>query len=78
MYYSFAMEEKWMLKLLGVPRSKVLEWSITMAETSIRFARVHEPEKVQRYEKHLRELKAHQSIELLNSGLYPTIQNNRQ
>ena len=61
-----------MLKLLGVPQSKVLEWSITMAEISIRVARVHEPEKVQRYERHLQELKAYQAKELLYNDLRST------
>ena len=67
-----------MLKLLGVPRSKVIEWSIRMAKVSIDTARIHEPEKVQRYEKHLQELKTYQAKELLGSGLYPTFQNNHQ
>ena len=61
-----------MLKLLGVPQSKVLEWSITMAEISIRVARVHEPEKVQRYERHLQELKAYQAREALYNDLRST------
>ena len=66
------MEENWMLKLLGVPQSKVLEWSITMAEISIEVARNYEPEKVQRYERHLQELKAYQAREALYDDLRST------
>jgi len=51
------MENNWMLQLLGVPRSTVIEWSITMAETSIEFARIYEPGKVRAYEADLRYLK---------------------
>ena len=67
-----------MLKLLGVPRSKVLEWSIRMAKVSIDTARFYEPEKVQMYEKHLQELKQYQAIEQMYGDLRSTSQNNHR
>jgi hypothetical protein len=67
-------EEGWMLKRLGVSRLTVIEWSITMSETSLEIARIYEPEKASIYEKDLLYLKAERAKELA----HPTIVTHRQ
>ena len=58
-------ENDWMLKRLGVSRLTVLEWSVDMSETFLEIARLHEPEKVQTYERDLLYLKTEIAKEIM-------------